>query len=62
MNALTTITRTVSAPLSAVRSYLPSERKARREIASRFAASVSRKAPATSAPGFWPWARSPCSL
>jgi len=60
MNAFRTIIRSsihgMLAPLTTVRSYLPSERKARRAIARRFAASVTRKAPAKYGPGLWPWA------
>jgi hypothetical protein len=48
MNAFRSIYRTV-------RSFLPSEKKARRAIARHFAASVTRKAPRSDAPGLWPW-------
>ena len=48
MNAFRSIYRTV-------RSFLPSEKKARRAIARHFAASVTRKAPRPDAPGLWPW-------
>jgi hypothetical protein len=48
MNAFRSIYRTV-------RSWLPSEKKARERIARRFADSVRRKAPAPYAPGLWPW-------
>ncbi len=49
MNPFRSIYRTV-------RSFLPSEKKARRTIASRFAASLSRKSANACAPGLWPWA------
>ena len=49
MNAFRSFYRTV-------RSFLPSEKKARQAIASRFARAVRRKAPTAYAPGLWPWA------
>jgi hypothetical protein len=52
MNAFRTMFRTAK---STIRSFLPSEKKARRAIARRFAESVTRK-PARHAPGLWPWA------
>ena len=56
MTIYRTVIRTLSAPVAAVRSHLPSEKKARRAIASRFAAAVTRQSPSSRAPGFWPWA------
>jgi hypothetical protein len=52
MNAIRTMLRNAK---STIRSFLPSEKEARRTIARRFAASVSRK-PVRHAPGLWPWA------
>lgn len=52
MNAFRTMFRNAK---STIRSFLPSEKKARRAIARHFAASVTRKSPAHYAPGLWPW-------
>jgi hypothetical protein len=49
MNAFRSIYR-------AVRSFLPSQKKERQLLARRFARAIRRKAPATDAPGLWPWA------